>query len=391
MSESISRLFPRPSVTPPPPPPPPPPPAAEVSAPPGTNEAAPTPPTSPNADAIDGAAHLADEPLPFPAADAPRSASVEGLSEAYESFVAANPDLRPQADAVIQQINDPMGIKQEGYDTCSATVVQRALAGSEPLNYFNTATKLMTGGDTSRMEPPLTLDSANRDYAMREQKGANGQPDPVKNVNELMQAALMEFGNGAASYDLPSGASRGEGDIYSEGLTESQAKDLFETVLGRPPLLQSDITPTNGDPAALKNLITGQLKEKGDLYLPLDFGQVIEVSPGGREDYGYKYNMMYEQEPPEPVYETIESNMSHMVKIEGEPYAVTPTGPNGKPYMVGNPPQPYSYQAVNVINPTTGKGEVMALDAVVDAAGRANGKAAGGPYGIKPPPPKPKK
>ncbi|MDB5095797.1 MAG: hypothetical protein JWM80_218, partial [Cyanobacteria bacterium RYN_339] len=53
------------------------------------------------------------------------------------------------------------------------------------------------------------------------------------------------------------------------------------------------------------------------------------------------------------------------------------------------PPVPYSYQAVNVINPATGKGEVMSLSSVVDAAGRANGKASGGPVGIKPPPPKP--
>ncbi|MDB5101520.1 MAG: hypothetical protein JWM80_5941, partial [Cyanobacteria bacterium RYN_339] len=324
------------------PPPPPPPVVAAPAAPEPTAAPAAAPaaaePTA-GTHLIGDAANVADTPLPFPAADAPRSESIDGLDEAYNTFVTDHPELRPQADAVIAQINDPMLIKQEGYDTCAATVVQRGLAGSKPLNYFNTATQLMVGGDTSKLDPPLALSDDNRAYAMRDQNTA-GKPDPVRNVNQTMQAALMEFGNGTDNYDLAFCVSRGEGDIYSEGLTETEAKGLFETVLGQPPLLRSDIDPTNGNPAALQVLITSELTQKGELYLPLDFGESVEVGQQPRGNYsGYDDG----QQEMDPIYATIESNMSHMVKIEGAPYAVTPTDPHGKPYMTGTPPVPYSY------------------------------------------------
>ena len=264
------------------------------------------------------------------------------------------------------------------------------MAGSEPLKYFNAVTQLMTGNNATKQEPVLKINSANLAFSMREGNGTKGATDPNKNVNQVIQAALMDFGNGGDNYDLAQGVSRGEGTIESEGLTETEVKDLFEAVLGRPPLLSSDLASTGGNPDALKALVIDQLTKNGDLYVPLDFGREVVTKSNDTYNTYKNYKSSYDLENDrEPTYETIENNMSHMVKIEGLPYDMVPKDPSGKPFMVGNPKKEYSYKVINVINPTTGKGESMPFDSVLEAIGRANGKASGGPFGIKPPPRKP--
>jgi hypothetical protein len=157
--------------------------------------------------------------------------------------------------AVTHQLADPSTIHQVRDNTCSAAAIQAAIAASNPARYAELATSLTRPPYEATLPngKKLAVSEANRAWIEAQGFG------PEDRVNAYMQAALMDYANGDAPYDIGADATTNTIDIpflhdpiafVTQGLNITQARGLADA-LGNVPIL--DPTAVAGRNAGERN------------------------------------------------------------------------------------------------------------------------------------------
>jgi hypothetical protein len=156
------------------------------------------------------------------------------------------------ATAVVEQLSNPDAIAQMTENGCAAATLQKALAESNPGQYFQIATDLATTGKA-------TLPNGDKLAVSKEnQKAIDSQEMPIGDrINAAFQAAAMDFANGSHQYSAADDRSHEkteDTELTYAGLNISQATKLNEALLGTPTL----------DQEALKNHIFDTIDAQAD-------------------------------------------------------------------------------------------------------------------------------
>ena len=152
----------------------------------------------------------------------------------------------PTAEVLLDQIADPdANVRQISGNTCAAATAQKAMAESDPSLYFVTAADMLrSGGGRLPDGSSATLSAANRAFI------AGQGYSPAERVDATFQAALMDYANGADTYDLASDTStKADGTGSYQGVNQQQATELNQAALRAPTL----------DPRAAYDDFMGQL------------------------------------------------------------------------------------------------------------------------------------
>lgn len=167
-----------------------------------------------------------------------RDSSGSNVRDQLDSFLREGGDPA-MAEGIMQQIANPVGeIRQLRDETCVAANNMQAMAQQNPAEYFRMAAELGTSGRTTFPDgQKLELSPETQAYVEK----ASGSP--AERASAAMQAALMEFANGARDYNMASDTSSGSidlpfiGDISlgsQQGLSIEQAQSL-QDALGTSP------------------------------------------------------------------------------------------------------------------------------------------------------------
>lgn len=184
-------------------------------------------PAAPPATAA-SAAPVAAEAAPAMAPDALAARPATGPAGADYGALPWDPA------ALEAQVEDPDArIRQLDAGTCAAAAAQKALAMVDPGRYRAIAGDLLRGGAAEIGQGErLALSPANRDWIM-----AQGLAGPAL-ADAVVQAALMDWADGATAYDLGADVARADG--AARGLSFAQARALNAALLGAPTLDRAD-------------------------------------------------------------------------------------------------------------------------------------------------------
>lgn len=149
------------------------------------------------------------------------------LRESIKGFVKDD-SSRVITESILKQIDNPdQNIWQGNRDTCVAASAQKALATTDPAKYFQVAKDVITLGSAKLGDGAAELTTANREWI-----DANWQSLDVTTttgkMDAMVQAALMNYANGDADYDIATDKSDGGRD----GLQFEEGRRLNEGLLG---------------------------------------------------------------------------------------------------------------------------------------------------------------
>lgn len=136
---------------------------------------------------------------------------------------AAGIDTRTLVCDLVRELATPSAIHQGSKGTCGPTTVQIKLAEDNPAEYA----RIVAGLASETGEVQL----ANGETIRREEGTATDDFSGRTQSSRLWQAAMMELGNGDASYDNGTDAHTLDGETTG-GLGGSQINDMMEAVFG---------------------------------------------------------------------------------------------------------------------------------------------------------------
>lgn len=126
---------------------------------------------------------------------------------------------------LVQELEDPIAIAQEGKGTCVATSSEILLAQQQPAEYA----RLVRG--LASPEGEVTL--ANGDTIRRELRTIDDDGSRRAITQRLLAPALMEYGNGADSYSNSTDLSYRREHKPMHGLNGQEAERLLEAMTGQ--------------------------------------------------------------------------------------------------------------------------------------------------------------
>lgn len=134
---------------------------------------------------------------------------------------------RPQLLAgALAEVMNPDSMLQRDHNTCSATTAEQLLARSNPAELM----RLLAG----LASPTGSVQLANNDTLSRAAGTERNDGSRRSTSQRLLQAAFMEYGNGAATYDNTRDVSVDQKAAQHMGLSHDEMAKLMSGVFGRP-------------------------------------------------------------------------------------------------------------------------------------------------------------
>jgi hypothetical protein len=150
------------------------------------------------------------------------------LRDGANSFLSQGGD-KNVASALLKQIADPdQNVWQARETTCVAATAQKAMIEKNPGEYFRVASDIIRHGEATLANgDKVTLSGANRTWI------DNQNFTPEQKMDAMVQAALMDYGNGDGSdYNMAADLSQNNENFSMRGLNGWMSQRLTGAVLG---------------------------------------------------------------------------------------------------------------------------------------------------------------
>ena len=152
------------------------------------------------------------------------------LRDNVDTYLATGGDANV-ANSVLKQIANPnQEIWQGQGDTCAAATAQKALAKTDPASYFKLASDFAYSNE-AKLPNGETATLSDQNRAAIDEKYDKGEINDQQKHDMQLQAALTDYANGDASYDLATDTSTRPDGSKTTGLTADQTARLNDAMV----------------------------------------------------------------------------------------------------------------------------------------------------------------